>query len=500
MTDLPIIFATHPIEITASSIKQFSTSHKWAEFVSHLSQFSEISVSSAHETLQMLNDSEPSGSRKATLLVGVGRCQIHEGDLIKGAQTLGYASTLVADDDLDTRAMVIMEMSSFLAITGQYDLALMLLDRISNLTKSNYLLNLANYYWLVLKTRKGDYSLVSDLEKSAKYFKDIQEFATLAYHYKNIGNIYRKSNNYPAAEKYYADALELAQRMNYKHIESAIVHDIGMLKFHQNQLDEAITTLEKASTLADSYYTQGFTLLNIGYLYSESNEWQFAAGYLKRSLNIVLKHDLYFLLPSLTYLLGKSHNHLGNPAASIYYYRKGYESAMELTSHHFPCTGYRKMVIDKYVVALSENQKSDKDSNDIQGLSFAMNKTLQQIRAIFQGSIFEILNNQHGKVEKVIQELRIPRRTFFDTKKRITNLYPGIPHPYCFEYYQNNSNLNWTELNQKFDSEICAFLLEKYNFNKTTLGEKLSISYTHAIKLTEGMTKPALRNQPVKGM
>jgi len=357
-------------------------------------------------------------------------------------------------------------------------------------------LKLANYYRLVLQTRKGDYSLNTDLINSAEYFKEINENATLAYHYKNIGNIYRKQKEYDAADTYYIKALEIAQAMEYRHIESAVTHDQGMLRYHQHEFNDAIEILEKAYHLADSYYTKSFILMNTGYLHFGNNNWQSASPYLQDSMKIVTKYNLYFLLPSLTYLLGKSHEELGNPAVSVYYYRKGYESAMELLSHHFPCTGFRKKVINIYVKTLSENHgKQGHSESGFGDLSFAIDKTLQQIRAIFQGSVFETVGFQHRKVDDIIADLGIPRRTYFDTKKRINRLYPGIPQAYCVDFYNTNSELTWSELNQKYDFEICSFLFEKYKFNKTVLSKKLSVSYTHAIKLTEGMSKPVLHKK-----
>jgi tetratricopeptide (TPR) repeat protein len=501
MPELPSIFISNNFTISTTSFHRFTQTNKWAEFVAHLSQLSEMSLTSTHQMIDLLKDNEPLNSRKATLLAGIGRCQIHEGDLITGAKTLGYASSLATDKDLDTQSLITMEMSSFLAITGQYDLALILLDRIPKLTKSIYLLKLANYYRLVLQTRKGDYSLNIDLINSAEYFKEIKENATLAYHYKNIGNIYRKQNKYDEADTYYIKALEIAQAMGYRHIESAVTHDQGMLRYHQHDFSNAIKILDKAHQLADSHYTKSFILMNTGYLHFGDKNWQSASSYLQDSMKIVTQYNLYFLLPSLTYLLGKSHDELSNPAVSIYYYRKGYESAMELLTHHFPCTGFRKKVINIYVKTLSENHDKHEYSESRFGdISFAIDKTLQQIRAIFQGSVFETVGVQHKKVDDIIADLGIPRRTYFDTKKRINRLYPGIPQAYCVDFYNTNSELTWSDLNQKFDFEICSFLFEKYKYNKTVLSKKLSVSYTHAIKLTDGMSKPVLQTKLGGGM
>ena len=494
MTELPSIFTSEKISITQSSVERFTQTNKWVEFVAHLSQFSEMSILSARKMIKLLKDSEPLNSRKATLLAGIARCQIHEGDLITGARTLGYASTLTINNDLDTQAMITMEMSSFLAITGQYDLALILIDRIPNQTNSEYLLNLANYYKIVIRTRRGEYSLVNDLIQSAEYFEDINENATLAYHYKNIGNIYRKQNKYENADEYYLNALDIVRTHGYKHIESAVTHDQGMLAYHLGEFDNAIKVLDKAYHLGDSYYTKSFILLNTGYLHFENKNWQSASSYLEDSMKIVIQNDLYFLLPSLTYLLGKSHENLANPDLSIYYYRKGYESAMQLLTHHFPCNGFRKKVIDIYVETLSNNQ-NDHSKPENRDLSFAIDKSLQQIRAIFQGSVFETAGIQHSKVEDIISDLGIPRRTYFDTKKRINGLYPGIPQQHCVDFYTANTNLNWAELNQKFDIEIYSYLFEKYNYNKTLLSKKLAVSYTHIIKMTEGLSKPVLQTK-----
>ena len=483
MSELPAAFHAHQNPVTNLALDPWQESSRWTEFVAHMAHFSDADVPDTHTHLQLLLEQEAHPARRAILLAGVARCQLHQGDFIAGPQTLGYAYSLTGEGDGDARAFILMEMAAFMAITAQYELALMLLSQTHNLTHSTYLHHLRDYYWAVLKGRKGASQLIQKLTENARYFDSIGDAATLAYHYKNIGNAHRRQQEFIQAEDHYNRALSLASDNRYGHIAAAVLHDLGMLRYHQGRFPEAISFLEDALEQADSPYTVSFTLGNMGYLYKAKKQLDKAVLFLQRSLNIASENGVFFIIPTITCNLGDCHQQLGNHDLTRFFYKQGYETGKELLNHHFPYNGDRKRVMESYVNLLTVDQPNQ-TSTPSADLSFTLDKTLQQIRSIFQGSLLSILQNNFGSATRTAAELGIARRTFFTARERSAQYYSGTPNPFVQQFLERQVSTDWKTLNQEFDREMLSYLYQEYGRNKRVLSEKLAVSYPYLVNLT----------------
>ena len=483
MPDIPEIFQSQNSTLEIINTSEYLNTSRWAEFTAHLTQFSDGDITEIKDQLSNLLSSEANPQIRSILLTGTARCQIHAGNFIEGAGTLGHAYSLTNSHDKESRAFVLMEMCSFMAITAQYDLAIMLLDKIPLLTESKYLLALANYYWLVIKTRRGDFELIDDLLESANYFEEINEIATLSYHYKNIGNIYRKLNDFESAEKYYSNALELSDQGNYQHIKSAVLHDMGMLSFHKGLPEQGIETLKQAFDIAENHYTKSFALGNIGFIYKSISKVDVAIDYLKQSLDVSVNSGVYSIIPTIAFHLGGCYEIDNNLNLAMYFYQKAYQSAVELMKQRFPFTGDRERAIKKYVSFISEHPKCIPEQEDDLNLSFALDKTMQEIRGIFKYSALEVLLNEFGSVDQMISQMQISKRSFYSIRERTKINSPLAIPSYIKEFIKNNESLNWKELNRKFEDQMLTFLFKKYGGSKKVLSEKLDISYPHLVTM-----------------
>ncbi|NQU66908.1 MAG: tetratricopeptide repeat protein [Candidatus Marinimicrobia bacterium] len=483
MSEVPEIFQNKKQNIETVDPHEFMNTSRWAEFVAHLTQFSEGDIPQTEDQLSAMLSSEANPAVRSILYAGTARCQIHAGNFIGGAQTLGYAYSLTDASDKESRAFVLLEMCAFMAITAQYDLAIMLLDKIPQLTQSKYLLSLANYYWLVLKTRKGDLKLVDRLVDSAVYFKEIGEMATVAYHYKNIGNVHRKLKAFPLAEQYYTDALLLAEHHSYQHIQAAVLHDKGMLSFYQGNPEKGISILNDAFEIAENHYTKSFTLGNIGFIYRSISQYDHAIDYLKRSIEIAVNHGVYSVIPSIAYHLGNCYETQEETSLAMYFYQKAYESAVELLNQRFPFTGDRERAIKTYVRFIAKHPECTPSTADDIRLSFSIDKTLKEIRGIFQNTALETLLNEYGSVNNTVSQIDIPKRTYYAIRERTReNSFHDAPS-YVTEFVKNNAKLNWKELNRKFEDHVITFLYQKYGGSKKMLSEKLNVSYHHMVTM-----------------
>ena len=493
LSELPEIFQADPSQLENPLLPATHSHSRWTEFVAHLAQFSELNIPNTLDQLEMLLASEASPQRRAILYTGVARCLINEGRFMEGASTLGSAYHMVDRDDHDAQAFVMLEMSSFMAVTAQYDLALMLLDRVPNLTKSEYLRRLANYYWLVIRTRKGDLNLLPELENSISYFLDIQETATVAYHHKNIGNVYRKQKEYDNAENQYQLGLKLARLYDYTHIESSILHDLGMLRFHQQKVAEALKILENNFSDTENQYTRCLSLGNMGFILKAQQRFPAAGSSLRKSLDIALEHNFYHIIPSIAYNLALCHQQIEHLDLAHFYFKTAYETAVELLDQKFPFTGDRKLAINGYVEFIRLHPDLEAPDLEDHHLSFTIDKTMREIRSIFQNAVLDLLVEETGSIADTIKSIGISRRTYFSVRQRGRDQAIESVPAYIREFVQNHSGKSWKELNGTFDAEILPFLYRQYGKNKKLMSNKLAISYPYAVALTTALDRQETR-------
>ena len=466
---------------------------KWAEFVAHVSQFSEMDIPEAQRVLEQLSNAGLEPAWRAILLTGVARCQIHRGDFIRGPQSLGQAYSLTKTIDRDARAFIILEMVSVLAITGQYPLGIILLERVPYLTQSEYLLHITNYYWAVLNSRSGDLEFLDVLEDSLAYFRSVSEWATVAYHLKNIGNACRKQQNFIAAEHKYQQALDVAIEYRYTHIQSAVLHDMGMMQFHLQNYSAARDLLGQAYNRADSHYTRTFTLGNLGLVCQRAGYSKEGIQYYEKALNQAGQHGLDFLVPSIACNLAEIYEQEIKQDMAQVLYKTGYESAMCLLSQHYPCSGFRKRVIEKYIQSLKlhSNQSLEQfaDSDD---LSFLDDKTLKQARAHFQSALLSILSDTEMSIQQLCRRLNISRRTYYVAKDRSAEFASDTPPAFLQKFIRENLDQTWKELNSRFDTLVIKHLWERSHHNKKSLSQKLGISYQRTLQLTANISATSL--------
>ena len=74
---------------------------RWAEFIAHLSQFSDLPIPDTKFQLEELLDYQSKPGNKAAIMTGIARCSIGQGRLFEGAQMLGQAYSNLSQHDND---------------------------------------------------------------------------------------------------------------------------------------------------------------------------------------------------------------------------------------------------------------------------------------------------------------------------------------------------------------------------------------------------------------
>lgn len=493
MNHLPAIFNPEESSISGTPGTQISLNvstenTRWVEFTAHLSQFNQLSIPETREQLELLLANEHDPVKLASVHAGLARCYIGDGNFIKAADTLGHAYTLLNNADKDTQAFILLEMVAFLAIIDNHDKSLLILKTIPMLTQSEYLLKLTDYYELIHLSREGKQDVIQNLVQSANYFREIKSLATLAYHYKNIGNAYRVKCNFDKAMEYYQLGLEIVEENKFQHIKAAIYHDIGMWKFHQGDFEGSIQTLLKTESIADSNFTKSFTNANIAYLYMHKTMMEIAMEYFEKSLNIALRNGVFYLIPGVSYYLGTCKEKQMDIPAAEKYYSQAYNAALELVDHNFECRGDIKRAIKAYIPFLNRHKQSSfetvVDTKQAGGFEFAVDKTLKEIRGIFQNGLFKKVMRNSKSRQEGIDKLGIAQRTYYAARDRNEEFKNTAIPDEVNQFIEKNQFMQWKDINQKFESQVVSYLFAEYGHSKKKLAEKLDVSYSGVIQLT----------------
>ncbi len=496
--DIPEIFLQSSEQPPVFSLAVVENNTRWTEFIAQLSQFGELDVPDTRIQLENLLSSEGAPEKRATLMAGLARCEIGEGRFFDGAQLLGYAYSLLDSRQREVRAFVLLEMVGFMAIIGSYDAALMMLSTAKSLTRSEYLQKLANYYSLVNIGRKGDLMVIEELRASADYFNKNGQISTLAYHYKNIGNIFGKMGEFADMDAYYAKALDLTSEPQYGHIRAALLHDVGMSHFRRGLPEKAIRYLEKSAKIAKSFYTQSYAIGNIGFIYFQQNDFSAAIPYFERSLDIADHNGVFHLVPGNCYYLGSCFEKLGRRSLADHYLSKGSEISLELARRKFPLKGERLKVIDTYIDFLKRNVNRNVDSFTQYDFSFADGKSMKEIRAIFQKSLLTIACHRAGSAQEAAKRLEMARRSWSKTQENLRSVsLESIPE--CIQMFiQDNGTLTWKEINRLFDDHLLAYLYHKKDLSKKALSEQLGLNYSRLVTRFKEISPDILLGGSVK--
>jgi len=461
---------------------------RWIEFTAHISQFNQSTIPDTQEHLQLLLDSESDPGKLASLYVGLAKCYIGDGDFIKGSQTLGYAHQLIENNIeqyQEVHAFILLEMVGFLGIINNHSKAILILETIPRYTKSKYLLKLVDYYRLVQLSRQNKNGSLEGLITSSEYFKSINSHSTLAYHFKTIGNLYGKRKDFDIAMDYYLKGIEIAEINGYQHIKSAIHHDIGMWKFATGDFNGGINTLRETAEMADSSYTQSFTLANIGFIYNHKKDINTAEKYFKQAHKIAFNSGVFYLIPGISYYLGKCNEQKSNISTANEYFEQAYQTAIELIDNNFECRGDIRKAIKNYLPFLKKykdqiyNQSKSESSSEF---LFSKDKSLNEIREIFQKSLFTLLSEKGESVNSMSQNHNISVRKLYQLKSEIKDAFI-VPNE-IENYLKETDQTDWKLINQEFDQKIINCLLSENKHNKRVVADKLGISYPGILKLT----------------
>jgi hypothetical protein len=138
--------------------------------------------------------------------------------------------------------------------------------------------------------------------------------------------------------------------------------------------------------------------------------------------------------------------------------------------------------IQNYVRFCAENPGTTVDRTEDppdEDFAFALAHTLKEIRTIFQNALLDIRVLDHGTQKEAVNHLGIAHRTLSNVRKRHRQMgTPPVPASVT-RFVRLHPDLNWKEMNLKFDDTLLAWLYQRYDQNRKLMSDHLGLSYPH---------------------
>ncbi len=477
-TALPQVFRSFGPASPVDALEPVKADSQWVDSVAHISQFANRSIPQARQQFELMLRTEQRGSHRAVLFAGIARCLNSQMMLTRGAELLGYAWSLLDQEEPDCAAFVQLEMVRFLVIIGNSDAARLMLEHIMRITRSEYLLRMAEYYRLADAAGQGR-DVIPALQDSADWFQERGQLSATVSHLRMIAALKRFAGNDDEARDTLNRAMLSSKGDDLRFCRALVHNDLGQLAFQSGDRDGAFKHLNAALDLAEFPYSRIDTLDLMGRFLRDSGEHDQAIERLTEALDIAEEQGTMIILPALNLYLGECHEALHAPSVSRYFYRRASQSAMELLEHGFPATATRLKAIREYNRICAVTAQEDAPQSSHQDWSFALSHTLRDIRTLFQQALLAAARQRAGSLRDASQELGIAERTANNVIRRYRELGSPDPEPVIVEFVQEVLKLNWKESNQRFDDAVLLRLAEYHDNNRRKMCEQLGVSYQH---------------------
>ncbi|MCF8370659.1 MAG: tetratricopeptide repeat protein [Bacteroidales bacterium] len=225
----------------------------------------------------------------------------------------------------------------------------------------------------------------------------------LSHTYNNIGTLYYDFKNYDQALDYFKKAQLLAQKLQDEMgIQSALTN-LGLIYSEQGDYNKALGSFNQALEInnrLNQIYSISDNLQNIGMVYYNMKDYEKALDFLLRTQD--LNNSYSIKSPSNQNSLGQVYNALENYQQALYYFKTGYDLALETKDINY-------LLLTSSNLALVYKQLKDYDKawmflNESHQLKDSLNKEIYSKQIGEFGVRMAIENKGEGKA-KIAKEL-----------------------------------------------------------------------------------------------
>jgi len=185
-----------------------------------------------------------------------------------------------------------------------------------------------------------NHSMISQYDKSLKYFKEALEISEKHKYIRGIGKshnglgvVCKNTGELALALEHYQKSIKISEKLNEKAAVSMTLSNIGNIYLRLGKYNKALDSYNESLKIAEEITNRtciSNTLNNLGLLYLEMGKYDFAIVNFKRSLNIKLKEEDKFGIARSYQNIGDVYIKWGNKEMAIDYYTKSFKIENEM--------------------------------------------------------------------------------------------------------------------------------------------------------------------------
>lgn len=425
---------------------------------------------------------------KGAALATVAGVHTFTGDYNRSFSAFHRALALVKTPEL--QAIVYSELSALLRKLGYEREAVAILDQAEELTQNKKLTwKLRTQKALCYEDSNPELSLEM-LSNCLKHYQLEKNHVRIARILRHMASSYRNLGQLDKAESLLEETAEIAVEKSLSNILNSVHNDKGWLLIQNEEYNKARELFNKLIKKNLTPYPLALALQNIGYLEFERENYREAVKHHIQSLRITTIYEMRDMAFEDYYKLGLCHEKLGEPSMAYYFYQQGFLELQKEIDAELRLTGYRKKLLNAYTSFLDRNQSFPHIDIQDKIFGYAMNKTLQEIREIFHRNLLTLHLERTKNAPEMCRHLKINTRTYFKYQKKL-DLKRGQPRKGPLEddvhfndYIESLIPLTWRQANEKFEENLFAYIMSKYQHNKKKAAEALGVSYALVVLKT----------------
>jgi tetratricopeptide (TPR) repeat protein len=261
-------------------------------------------------------------------------------------------------DDLSKEGLIYQYYGNFHYYSGRSEVAMNYYDTTINLAKrakDTTLLNSTKIRQTSIRSDRDSISAEKDFMSLLGHSERRGEYKNALECLNGLAIIYEEKNDQGKAIDYYYKAYDYALKLKDPYLEGMLLNNIGLIKFRNEQYDDAITDFKKGAVLSDSIdnFRLSFNLQNnMGLLYEQTEEF-------KKSLTHFLSTLKNAERLGFPFNIAISHINLSNS----YILNEDYESAInhaDSTISIFEQINDLRHIAKPYFIKAKAYQKTDR--------------------------------------------------------------------------------------------------------------------------------------------
>jgi tetratricopeptide (TPR) repeat protein len=344
------------------------------------------------------------------------------------------------------------------------------------------------------------------LERLVDKFRvaDYQIMYVLGLH--RLGILSRLRRKHDQAERYYNEALFLAEEGDFQYLSWTIKNSIGLLLHKQGKFAQAVTHFESFVDKIESHYLKTIVMKNLALRYRVMDRPDDAIELSRDALEYAQSYGVFSEVPDLALLVGRLiRDYSDKPKEAFHYFKLGYDTSMEQKKVGLPISGPRLRAVEGYAKYLEAQLPDSFQSITVANyFEWAKGKSWVKIQDLFHYNLFVYHFIHTGIGQKTFKHLDMISTTFYSLAKRMRDLrgisFPDLkdadmvlPPDLYLEplqrYVQLHRDKTLKQANAQFEHDIYEYLFKESGYNKKLLARSLDLSYSVVLKNTKQFTQ-----------